>query len=195
MRGAPPQFFAYGAAHRIRAVGNRRERIYVAHAAALAGMWQGVIAGPEVAMAAGLADGPPSVEEPRHAFEQPVFQRGGQAYIATSGIAQSREAAVQAGTHEARREMRQVRHGGLRDAREVQARGVDMHVRVDQTGHEHAARAIHCLRQFVGVQGSWGDAADQTAVDQHIVAFPQNLGITVEYARIAEQSWHVGSLS
>ena len=186
-----PQLFPDGAPHRVHAIRNYGERIEVAAAT--------VIAGPKVAMAAGLADGAATVEEPGNAVQEALAQRGGQAHIGAAHIAQRSKAAIQTGAHEPRGEMRQIRERRLRHAREVQTGGVDVYVRVDQPGHEDAARAIDDVHLFVRRPverpRTWGKPADDAAGNEHIETFAQHLGIAVKDARVAEKNRHFGSIS
>ncbi len=75
VRCAAAKFLANGAADGIGAIGDDAEVVGVEGAAATVRSFERMIAGAEVAMAAGLRDHAAAVEQARHAIEQAVFDR------------------------------------------------------------------------------------------------------------------------
>jgi hypothetical protein len=68
MRCSAPEFFPNCTADRIRAVGNYREMVRVKRAAATMSGIECVVAGPKVAVAAGLRNHSSAVKQPGHAI-------------------------------------------------------------------------------------------------------------------------------
>ncbi len=107
---------------------------------------------------------------------------GSEADIGAAHVADSGKSAIEAGAQESRREVGEIGKGRLRYTKDVQTRGVNMNVRVDQTGHQNAAGAIDDLRAGGGF-GAWrGDFVDDAVGDNYIGALAEGFRFAVEDA-------------
>ena len=185
MRCASPQFFAHRTAHGVSAVGHYRHGIRVA-ATATHEVVEPMIAGPEVSVAAGLADDASAVKQPRHTLEQTVPNGLRKADVCPTDIANGCKSAIKASMQKRCGVVRKIGHGSLRQTGKVQAGEVDVNVCVNQAGHQHAVAAINdlCIRRCAGRGGNY--VFDGRACDHYIVAFDEPFGIAVENARSAK---------
>ena len=179
VRCAAPQFFAHRFANGVGAIGDRRQQIGMIRAAAT--VIQRVIAGPEVAMAAGLRNHASAVEQPGHAIQQSVPDRQRQSDIRATHIAKRGESAIQTAAHKLRGEVRQIGYGRLHHSDNVQSRRVNMNMRVDQPRHQDTAAAIDDLR--ISRDGSLSDLPDYAAFDDNVHTFKKLFRFAVENTR------------
>ena len=96
---------------------------------------------PEVAVAAGLAQGLAGDDEAR-TLDQPFIDRPHEAVVGASGVAHGREPAHQQLSQDARRAHRRERRRRHRIGGEIDQRRHHMHVAVDQSRHQGLAGKI-----------------------------------------------------
>ena len=80
-----------------------------------------------------------------------------------------------------RRKVRKIRHWRLHHARNIQPRRVHMHVRINQSRHQHASAAVNHFSVLVSAGIGGGNVFDYSARNYNIPSFDQGIRITIEY--------------
>ena len=145
-----------------------------------------MIAGAEIPMPASLGNHAAAVKKPWHILEQPVANSVGNAHVGAAHVAHRRKAALQAAVEEDCRKMRKVRDRRLRQARQVQAGGVNVHVSVDQPRHQHAAGAVNHLVGGADRNLALRNVLNASAGNHHVRIFNEFGGVAIENPCVAE---------
>ena len=172
------QLVPAGAAQLVDPVGDPGQPVAAAGLPVLAG-------GAPVAVAAGLAQRVPAVQQPG-AGDVPLVDRAGQPGVRAAGVAHRGEAAAEHPAEDPGRAQGRVRRRLARHRGEVGRPRLDVHVRVDQPGRDRRAGHVGSLGGRVRGRAGVGDRRDPVAVDHHLPARHGAPGDDVDHGHVVQ---------
>ena len=142
-------------------------------------------AAPAVAVPARRADCAAGDEQPRPG-DQSFVDRLPQTPIGPAGIAHVSKPAIQHGAHGPHCTRSHQGQGNILELADDDFAQHDMHVTVDQPGHQRSPAAVDHLR-IRRLDGTIGDFADQLILDQYLVTTANLVVPGIEHAEVLEE--------